>query len=292
MLRWSETPYLCRMNPSVAQKQSLSSYAALAASLLASSAVQGQIVYTDINDTTVNTHLGQVDININNDTVPDFFLRLYKNAGALGKIDAIFIYPYDSVYGKVVGSAQAGFNYPFNLTPGYVVEDSISFNGTGANGSEGALSFRFDGQPYPNIEWSGAGDGFLGVRIRPDDAYRYGWIRVQVAADGESFTVKDMAFESSKDSMIYAGHLWMSRGEMWSQKIQSLAVDGGIRLSKPSSSEPLFVEVLGMDGALLTKAQWTDDQLFLPLVGVARTLVILQFHVEGMTVRRRLLLNN
>lgn len=53
--------------------------------------------------------------------------------------------------------------------------------------------------------WAGARDGFLGVRVRSGGTWLYGWIRLDVAANERTITVKDFACEMTPDKGIQAG---------------------------------------------------------------------------------------
>jgi len=53
-------------------------------------------------------------------------------------------------------------------------------------------------------EWHGK-DGFIGMRYASGDHYFYGWVHIQVAADGSAYTILEYAFNENLDQPILAG---------------------------------------------------------------------------------------
>jgi hypothetical protein len=53
--------------------------------------------------------------------------------------------------------------------------------------------------------WRGAKDGYLGLRILKGNRYYYAWVRLDVADDESTITVKDLACGMTADSGITAG---------------------------------------------------------------------------------------
>ncbi len=59
---------------------------------------------------------------------------------------------------------------------------------------------------YTAGNFQGDGDRFVGVRFQLDGATNhFGWIRVNVAADYRSVTIRDYAYNTTPDTTIAAG---------------------------------------------------------------------------------------
>src|SRR6185503_20134700 len=83
--------------------QKLISYSALAAAgILNIQKSDGQIVYTDVNDTTIS--LGTYDLDLNNDGIVDFFISRYY----VGEFSAVTLLPENNwAMGSTANSSVA-----------------------------------------------------------------------------------------------------------------------------------------------------------------------------------------
>ncbi len=190
-------------------KSKLVKYSAVAGAAATVSAANGQVLYTDINDTTVSTNGGFYDLDVNQDGNPDFRLIQLVDSGLTENVNAVLISPFDSIYNRVVGESINGFNYPTNVTPGTIINQYENFQGIGGNDVKGYMAFEVDGVSYPNSNWVGpTTNGFLGMQVRIGDSLHFAWARVDVSAGSNSFTVKDFAVELTPgDSILAAGNL-------------------------------------------------------------------------------------
>jgi len=192
-------------------KRKLVKYSAVAGAVTSVGVAQAQVKYTDIKDTTITGNGNYYDLDLNQDTVPDFRITQYIDSGLAGNVTAILISPYDSAWNTAAGEAINNFNYPFDLTPGSVLSFGTDLKGIGSSKRTGYMVFEVDGISYPNSNWVGPKvNGFLGVLLNFDNGLHFGWARIDVAADNESFTVKDFAVEMSADSSIIVGEELLS----------------------------------------------------------------------------------
>ncbi|RAJ02222.1 putative secreted protein (Por secretion system target) [Chitinophaga skermanii] len=53
--------------------------------------------------------------------------------------------------------------------------------------------------------WAGK-TGYVGIRFTVGGKYRYGWLRISVAANGSSYTIKDYAYNETPNANIVAGN--------------------------------------------------------------------------------------
>jgi hypothetical protein len=154
-------------------------------------------------------------LDIDNDTIEDFLVSassanvyLLSSGGESIQynIKGIFAYPLSS--NAVAGNAGEipGFQYPDMLGTGALVNSALNFQNEAFQSL--AYSFILEGAsgPFPIIqegEWlGGATDKFLGLRFEKDGNTHYGWLRMDVAADNSSFTIKDYAYDATPGAGI------------------------------------------------------------------------------------------
>lgn len=178
----------------------LKSYSALAAGVLAAGgAANGQVVYTDVDPDSVADADGEsYELDLNNDGTIDFTINRSRTTTASG---AVRIVPQAG--NEVLGATSYGGAYflPYALSNGDAINgDETLWNGT-INSAYLTLAW-YSTYGY----WAGGQtDKYLGLRIDVDGAMHYGWVRLDVAAGGGSFTLKDYAFVSNAGVGIEAG---------------------------------------------------------------------------------------
>lgn len=73
----------------------------------------------------------------------------------------------------------------------------------------GSLSGWFDIHFKSNAclegDWAGSVDKFIAIRLKINNDYCYGWIRVNIPEDNSSFTIVDYAYEDTPNKSIKAG---------------------------------------------------------------------------------------
>jgi len=256
---------------------------AAVAFIIGSYSVQAQYVYLDFQDTTLQVNGQYVDIDLNNDTAYDFRFTLLRDTGTTTTlIDAAIVSPFDSVTSGIFGQQRGLFHYADRLDVGDMIQSTASaWLGMSPTDEYGTIDYRFDSVHDPYSQWQAPyTDGFLGARIQKDGAYIYGWIRLEMAADGKSFTLKDCAYQEKADSSMEAGHLWIGMEDLSLQGYSWLATGDGIQLQRPSDSEQATVQVISSLGQLLLEGQWVDGDWAFPS-SLSRDRVVILHVQEG-----------
>jgi hypothetical protein len=246
-------------------------YAALV--LLAALAVpaRAQYVYFDFADTTVAVNQGFADVDFNQDSIFDLRFTLLRDTGTTGLISAVLVSPLDSARIQVVGQQRGTYYYANRLEVGDSISRSSSlWQGFSPSAFYGYLDYRFDGQHDPYTQWqSPYTDGFLGVRRNVNDTVVNGWVRLAIAADGKSFTLKDAGFQAADDSVMFAGHIWIGTAEpaeelgfTWRQSADRLTV-----VRPQGLNEALEFAVVDASGRAVARGIWKDGDLALPILG-------------------------
>ena len=79
------------------KSKKISSYLSAAAAILGANTAQAQLLYTDIDDTTVVDGIFELDLD--GDTVVDFTIEHVLNGGQLGNVTSILLRSGDSIQG-------------------------------------------------------------------------------------------------------------------------------------------------------------------------------------------------
>lgn len=182
-------------------KSKLAGYSAVAGAIVAGSAANAQITYTDVNpDVTIDSLTSPYLIDFNNDATPDagFVVAHIQDAGSLS-----FTYTGALAYALGALISEADTVNVSALDCGVAVSNTAFFgNGSSAilgyaaliNGS---IPFASTGTPF-----LGATDKYMGVSFTAASGTHYGWVRLSVAADATTITVKEYAFNATPNAAI------------------------------------------------------------------------------------------
>ncbi len=156
------------------------------------SRTQASIVYTDIADATVS-YSTSVNIDFNNDASPEFTL---SDQGG-GSPDPVMA-------GTMFDDTMLNF-MTWSSAEDWDVFKNLSY-GTSIGAASGFYAY---GDCYFNPFWAtnifpSASDQYLGVKFKIGSNWHYGWVRVNLAANGQ-LTVKDYAYENTPGTAINAG---------------------------------------------------------------------------------------
>jgi hypothetical protein len=247
-------------------------YAALALVIASATSAWAQYVYIDFSDTTVSVNQGFADVDFNQDSIADLRFTLLRDTGTTGLISAVLVSPLDSARIQVVGQQRGAYYYPNRLAVGDSISRSSSlWQGTSPSAFYGYLDYRFNGQHDPYAQWQAPySDGFLGLRRNVNDTVINGWVRLEIAADGKSFTLKDAGYQAADDSVMFAGHIWIGldadrdlEGYTWRQHSDRLEV------LRPAGQSPRSFGVVDALGRLVLRGTWAGDEVAVPTTFLA-----------------------
>jgi hypothetical protein len=208
----------------VTLQNKLKAYTAIAGAVTAASAVNAQVVYTDIiPDTTVNTPGGAYLLDLNNDGTADFAIAYDQvpvtfNTTGGGTV----VYTYDMI---VAGGNNPATNQIDTATvqsagnPGFPQSDvhangapigpaNLWFSGYGSGNTHFlAAASTYDPATYNWGSWTGAVDQYVALKFDIGGQTHYGWARLDVAQAANSFTIKDYAYDATPNTLINAGDM-------------------------------------------------------------------------------------
>ena len=187
----------------------LFNYSAMSAALLGATGVIGQIGYTDLEPDEVINAGESLNIDINGDGISDFSAHVINGFGdGLGArlITAPDIDPVAGGAGSTgngfAGIATGEYRYVSNLIEGSTLDQNASIQ-TNARGDLNLSSCAYNNSQFCD----GVVDGYMGVTLNLDSNTHFGWIRVDVAEDASTFTIKDFAIETTPDTAIEVGDM-------------------------------------------------------------------------------------
>ncbi len=197
----------------------LSNYFALAGAVIASNSLNSQIVYTDIQDVTIDSTSAPFLIDFDNNSVPEITLAVqnvngsttyygipvtYQGALAVGNLGSSVALIGASGSGS--GSSSSGFQIT-----ALNADDPISANQAFGSSSynvlaadilvDAGLAGTF---PYQFGPFLAATDKFIGASFTINGEIHYGWVRLDVSADATTITIKDFAYNACANAPINA----------------------------------------------------------------------------------------
>jgi hypothetical protein len=199
------------MNQELRKKFPRYSAAAIAA-MAAGTTAEAQIVYNQVNKT-INAPtadgfvIDSIDINVDGDF--DLAMVIYTANG--GAANLVLGGPINNQGHAMAGSIPSSYNYPFRLNNGAQINTQAFL----PNNEAGSFTVVVNGNTPYNSFWNdGVTDGYLGVRLNVAGNTHYGWVRMDMAANGKQVVIKDMAFNSTVNGAITAGQGQLSVPEM------------------------------------------------------------------------------
>jgi hypothetical protein len=173
----------------------LAKYGALSIAIAGIADANGQIVFTDVDPDFSGGNGTSYELDMDNDMVSDFGI-IGSNAPAVG------------VYGVLpsnswVGSIQT-YRYPFALNSGAVISSAQTIWYGGVS-NVGTLNYVSCYGGVGGSNWCGVNDKFLGLRFQIDGETHYGWAKLDVSLSGDSFTIKEYAYNEVAGESIVAG---------------------------------------------------------------------------------------
>ncbi|CAN5914646.1 hypothetical protein BH11BAC7_BH11BAC7_27520 [soil metagenome] len=212
------------MKKTTTLQNKLKAYAAVAGAVTAASAANAQIVYTDIiPDTTVNTINGDYQLDLNNDGTVDFAISYQQIPITFGTTGGGTVqYTYDLIVAAGnnpstnqidTSLAQSTGNPGFPQTASHPATTPIGptnlwFAGYGTGYTHFlAGASTMDPTTYNWGDWNGAVDKYVAMKFDILGQTHYGWARLDVAQNANSFTIKDYAYDATPNTIIIAGDM-------------------------------------------------------------------------------------
>lgn len=261
----------------------ISNYSALAAGTLLASGAGAQVVYTDVNpDVTINATGTSYVLDLNNDFTPDFNIILNYSSSTYsgGSTGGIIISAYNT--NQVAFQTSYGLSSQYNVAIGFATNNLIESSTSWRQDALVAGFSVYGTASYFGGEWAGNGDLYLGLQLDVGGSVHYGWCRMNVAADGKSFIVKDYAYETTPDVPIYAGNTnsFTSIQGNPDGRLDIVAVDGGLFLKTSEQVEVESVQIHDLAGQLVLQEDAPAADQLIELSGLDTGIYVATAHTN------------
>lgn len=239
------------MKPKSISKK-LSCYSTLAMALGACTEAQAQhMVYTDVNpDTVVNKILPGIQdylLDLNNDNQFDFDLKLsgYYSSYMSDRMTLLKISPASG--NAVMDVVQTAPFYHFVLANNAGHQLNATQNWGSAYNE--ILARRQQSVVYSNFigNWAGATDKFIGLKFQIAGATHFGWARLSVDSDINSFTLKDYAYDSVANENFFTGLITSSNQPLPEHALISF-YKNELNIVLPDNSELYKLNIYSVEG--------------------------------------------
>lgn len=284
-------------------EKSILKYTGAATAILGSTAANGQIIWTDIQDTTINTNGGIYSLNIDQDTsgIIDFrIVQVIDSLSSAFSVTGVLVQANQNAGNAVMGVNYGNYNYAFRLGVGDTINNDQMFKGVNNARNVGYMAFEAAGNGYPNSQWvdtiNGITDGFLGLRFRANvnDTLRtfYGWVRIDVSDSIESFTVKDFAYNSVPDQYITAGQGSPIGIDELNLEKPDLAQRGlYLDVNLPESFKPeATIRYTDLSGQLIKEEELSGHKNTLELQDLPKGILIASISTNGISTSKKVVI--
>jgi hypothetical protein len=225
-------------------------------------ASNAQIVYTDIIDFT-GTGLGKTtlrdtfNLDLNNDGVIDFQLVMWNPT--FGSTPH-----YELKVSNLASANKLGISYDDQFIASMAFAknsgDSIHANLVTWKNELQAVSYQIflaynGGSSQMGGEFLGTGDKYLPLKFAVGPNVYYGWVRVSVDNTCTQFIVKDYAYNSIANQLIFAGQI-TGISESTLSKIDLVVTDGQLKVlnAQGTSKENFTISLYDLNGKRIINA--------------------------------------
>ncbi len=272
----------------------LKSYSAVAGSILATAAsADAQIVYTDVNPdnvlTITNGTMNSFDVNFDGDAQVDVQIATYGYLyGAYQLNYSLSAFPTGGTW-ALVGTVGAYGGEATPLAASTMIDASSAWvDETAAGGTTFFNAVTVTGIGPVAGTWATGSDAYLGARFTIGANTHYGWVRMSVAADGTTTTVKDYAYKSTADSGIPAGDTGLGINEMPSN-VWFVGVNG--KSIVVSAKVDGALTVVDAAGRTVATGNVVNGEAIVTLEDAATGIFVVSFENEGTMGTKKVVLN-
>lgn len=185
----------------------LTKYSAAAVAVTAGVAgVNAQVMYTDVNPdymgTTDDNYTGATGLDMDNDATADFVLFVGDTTTAT-PVHVRYMVVAPAVAGNAIaGEMPSAYNYALALNQNDMIDNTLNWIA-----ASNTMAYNVDSSnPYAE-NWNGVTDKYLGLQFDIAGSMHFGWARLDVEAIGDTYTLKDYAYDGTAGTGILAGDM-------------------------------------------------------------------------------------
>ena len=282
----------------------LKSYATIVASVVAADA-SSQVVYTNIQDTSLVNNGDFFDIDFNNDGINDVTINL-TNSQYSTTFSSISIYvnlKSASMSGATSNEVNASFTSGTSssvsvyevaaLNNNQVINNLNSWYSYGYLGGDATIQIGTQTSSIAIGQFPGQGQKFAGVRFFIGNNLHYGWVRLDMSASSDTVTIFDFAYDTTANAAILAGDtgLAVGIGEVNTQLVDYYATEAELRFPK-RLEESTEVLVYDLKGQLQERGRIPAGSEFYSLKRDYNGIYIVELNTTDGVVRKKLWLDS
>ncbi|MFM7668754.1 MAG: T9SS type A sorting domain-containing protein [Bacteroidota bacterium] len=269
-------------------KTRLAQYTAVAGAVVAGGAANAQVSYTDVNPDVVVDSLNPYQLDFNNDQQPDIAFAVQHLEGATSSFTYVGALAYAFPFaGQVVTTADTvTAATPLNCG---VPVSSASIFGSGSYGNfgyaaliNGSIPFSSQGTPF-----LGATDKSVGVKFTVGANTHYGWVKLSVAADATTITVKEYGFNATPNASVNTCQTTAGLTESLENNVSILTNLNGATVKVASSLIGGTINLVSLSGQVVKTVKITDVQTEITFDGVNSGIYTVVANFENGTVNKR-----
>jgi hypothetical protein len=282
-----------KMKKNSTVQKKLRSYSAMAGTLVAAvnSADAQTIVYTDVSPDAVLGSSGVYNLDLNNDAVVDF--KITQQSGlyyGYFSYDAIGVFPQaaNNAVDTAVGGSPSALNINMTVDASLNWLDSAQLTAITPPTANGlALTVPMFAVTAGNF--LGQNGKFLPLRFRVGGVDLYGWVRLNVAADAQSFTVIDYAYTNTPSSYSITGMMSVGIAEAGkNNQISIFSTDKNISVKlDPNVAAEGSIVVTNMIGQTITEVAINNSETFIPMETAQDGIYIVTVKQDGGSYTKR-----
>jgi hypothetical protein len=229
--------------------------AAASTASVAHAQTSADVLYTDFEpDILLEGNLQSIRVDVNLDSIDDFvfiaedtLLQAVNGSYNIGRLRAG---GYANSQNLVMGSIPSLYGYVAQADFGDAIGPDNEFI------IAGTMAMNIDGQNPFNEPWNGgAYDKYIGFKMRfGTDSSHYGWMRLDVSADGKRALIKDAVFSLLPDTAIASGFARLNTHQ-WAEELLIKQDAGHIELTLGPALSGTTFDLSDLSGKKLWSAQ-------------------------------------
>ncbi|HEX9826147.1 MAG TPA: hypothetical protein VGA80_06075 [Flavobacteriaceae bacterium] len=250
----------------------LTQYGTLSLALAGIAEADGQIVYTDI-DPDHNQGMGSYLLNVNSDGtlsdgVDDFEIFIHSTKDLRIKP----LVANNEVLGDFNPLSGTTYVFPYALNSGAVISNSAGGSWFDNGYFTGVQDLNYDSGARGH--WVNVADKYLGLRFKIGSDTHYGWARMSVGTSGDTWVIKDYAYNATPDESINAGQKTLAIGNNELAKVKIVSLNKSIGLY--NLPERTQYNVFSLTGQLVLKGDTTGHSYVVEANTVSKGIYVIE----------------
>lgn len=273
----------------------LSHYSAMAVCLIAMETADGQIVYQDIDDITIEP-IDTFDIDLDMNGTLDFEFRAGTGNSGTQTFGSIFGVVTSASIGnpsnQIAGYVGDFYDYASALNAGVTVNAANNWLSYPSYSNSAVIVSFFNSSVYG--EFAGAGDKYLALKFKIGSELHYGWMRIEATADPVVITIKDYAYNSTANAEIITGDTTTTTGVnsvSGNDNISAYSFGKTIYIANSNNSELITaVNIINLSGAIVYSDALNKNNAIIDLNEFANGIYTVQIFTGKEVVSKELLI--